>query len=171
MKRKISILGQTILIIFVGFACKSKNQGEDALSDFQLTYGIGPITEPMNLKPIDRPYAKTGEKLFNDKCASCHELDTKKIGPPLRDIMFRRKPEFIMNMMMNPDQMTRRHPDMRKLFAQYKTAMAVPELKQAEARAILEFLRREAMGVPGAPKKESKKDPKDKSEQNVIEGD
>lgn len=171
MKKTISIIAVTIAITFIGFACGSKKQGDDALTDFQLTYGIGPINQPMDLKPIDRAYAKTGEKLFNDKCASCHELDIKKIGPPLRDITFRRKPEFIMNMMLNPDQMTRRHPEMRKLYAQYKALMAVPELKQEDARAILEFLRREALAAPGTSKKESKRDPKDKSEQNVIEGD
>lgn len=171
MKRTILIIVEIIAITFIGLACGSKKQGDDTLTDFQLTYGIGPINQPMDLKPIDRAYAKTGERLYNEKCLSCHELDTKKIGPPLRDITFRRKPEFIMNMMLNPDQMTRRHPEMRKLYAQYKASMAVPELKHEDARAILEFLRREAMGVPGAPKKESKKDPKDKSEQNVIEGD
>lgn len=171
MRRTITIIGAVIIFALIRFACSSKKQGDDTLTDFQLAYGIGPINQRMDLKPIDRAYAKTGEKLFNEKCASCHELDTKKIGPPLRDVLFRRKPEFIMNMMLNPDQMTRRHPEMRILYAQYKAAMAVPEIKQEEARAILEFLRREAMGVPGAPKKETRINPKDKSEQNVIEGD
>ncbi len=171
MKRTISIIGMAILISVALAGCKSNKQGEDALTDFQLTYGIGPISQQMDLKPIDRAYAKTGEKLYNEKCLSCHELDTEKNGPPLRDITFRRKPEFIMNMMLNPDQMTRRHPEMRKLYAQYKALMAVPELKQEDARAILEFLRREALAAPGTSKKESKRDPKDKSEQNVIEGD
>jgi cytochrome c len=173
MKKMIMLLFLAILISVATIGCKSKKQqGEDApLTDFQLTYGIGPITQPMNLKPIDRPYAKTGEKPFAEKCGSCHELDTKKVGPPLRDIMFRRKPEFVMNMMLNPDQMMRRHPEIQKLFALYQSPMAVPGLKQDEARAILEFLRREALAAPGTGKKYTKKDTKKKDEQNVIEGD
>lgn len=171
MKKAVTIFCAATIIIIIGLACGSKKQGDDVLTDFQQANGIGPITQPLNLKPIDRAYAKVGEKLFNDKCASCHELDTKKVGPPLRDVLFRRKPEFVMNMMLNPDQMMRRHPEIIKLFAQYQSPMAVPELKQDDARAILEYLRRESLGVPGAPKKETRKTPKDKNEQNIIEGD
>jgi cytochrome c len=149
------------LISMVGFNCKSnKSQGDNPdapPTKFQLTYGIGPITKVMDLKPIDRAFAKTGEKLYDKYCASCHELDTKEVGPPLRDITFRRKPEFIMNMILNPDQMIRRHPEIIKLFAQYQSPMAFQDIKQDEARAILEYLRREALGKPEPAKKPSGK--------------
>jgi cytochrome c len=172
MKKLILIIGLIFLGCLAIIGCKPKQQGGDTpLTDFQLTYGIGPITEPMNLKPIDRPYAKTREKPFADKCGSCHELDSVKSGPALRDALFRRKPEFVMNMMLNPEQMIRRHPEIQKQSTQYKTPMVVPNLKREEARAILEYLRREALGVPGAVKKETKKDSKKKTEPNVIEGD
>jgi hypothetical protein len=124
----------------------------------------------MDLKPIDRAYAKPARSFYNEKCLSCHELILKKTGR-LCAISRSAANRIFMNMMLNPDQMTRRHPEMRKLYAQYKALMAVPELKQEDARAILEFLRREALAAPGTSKKESKRDPKDKSEQNVIEGD
>jgi cytochrome c len=161
MARFVLLVCAGIVISLSGIGCKSnKSQGDNPdapLTDFQLTYGIGPINKVMDLKPIDRPFAKVGAKLFDKYCASCHNLDSKKVGPPLRDITFRRKPEFIMNMMLNPDQMIRRHPEIIKLFAQYQTPMAFQNIKQEDARAILEYLRREAMGSPEPAKKSSAK--------------
>ncbi len=111
--------------------------------------GIGPIKE-VKLGPIDEKLVAQGEKLFAAKCTVCHQLDTKKIGPTLRDVTKQETPEFIMNMMLNTDQMERKNPHVKKLIAQYQTYMTILDLSQDDARALLEYLRSE--GEKGAPK-------------------
>ncbi|GJQ32566.1 MAG: hypothetical protein HBSAPP04_14050 [Ignavibacteriaceae bacterium] len=127
---------------------KSNAQGQSSgventsgLSDFELENGIGPIKEKLTLGEIDLARASKGEKAFNEKCASCHKLDERYVGPAQRDVLSRRSPEYIINMIMNPDEMTKKHPEAKKMLAEYMTAMPFQNVSQEEAMDILEYFR------------------------------
>lgn len=102
--------------------------------------GIGPVTS-VALAPIDSKLAKEGEKAFEQKCTACHKLDKRRVGPPLSGVTKRRTPEWIMNMIMNPTEMLEKDPIAKALLAEYSTQMANMSVTEAEARAILEYLR------------------------------
>jgi cytochrome c2 len=85
--------------------------------------------------------AKSGEKIFTEKCTQCHKLDERYTGPALRDVTSRRTPEFILNQILNPEEMTKRHPEVKKMLAQYATQMTFQNVSEDDAKAILEYLR------------------------------
>jgi mono/diheme cytochrome c family protein len=123
------------------------------LTPFELEHGIGPITEPVQLAPVDdeksEELAEAGEKVFAMKCSACHKMQDKYVGPPLGDVTLRRSPAFIMNQILNPEAMYNRHPEVRKLLAEYMTQMPNQGLTQDEARQIVEYLRTQAPGKAG----------------------
>lgn len=112
----------------------------DGLTSDELQYGIGPIRS-LELGPVDHELAEKGAELFKVKCSACHKLDEAYVGPPLADVTERRTPEFVMNMILNPDEMVARHPEVKALLAQYYTPMPDQQLSEADARAVLEYLR------------------------------
>lgn len=71
----------------------------------------------------------------------CHNMEGRMVGPELGDVMERRSPEFVMNFILNPSGMTREHPVGQELLQEYMTAMPYQNVKEDEARAIVEFLR------------------------------
>lgn len=111
------------------------------LTVFELDNGIGPIKEKLNLGPIDSKMVETGKKLFDSKCAQCHKLDERYTGPAQRDLIKRRSPEYIMNMILNPVEMVAKHPEAKKMFAQYPTQMTFQNVTQDDARMMLEYFR------------------------------
>ena len=102
--------------------------------------GIGPISS-VELAEIDPALAKTGEEVFTAKCSACHKIEKRFVGPALRGVTERRSPEWIMNMILNPDQMTKENPTAKKLLSEYLTQMANQNLSHDEARAVLEYFR------------------------------
>lgn len=123
---------------------KSKSVNTDlssGLSDFELENGIGPVKQKLELGPIDPKLVKKGEEIFNTKCIACHKLDERYVGPAQRDVIKRRTPEFIMNMMLNPTEMQEKHPVVKKLLAEYMTQMTNQNLSFDDARALLEYFR------------------------------
>jgi mono/diheme cytochrome c family protein len=109
--------------------------------------GVGPVKE-VTLGPIDAQMAQAGRKTFDAKCALCHLLDGKKMGPPLRDVTQQRAPEWIMNMLLNASEMLASDPEASKLAAQFPLRMPNQQLKQDDARQILEYLRQVAQEKP-----------------------
>ncbi len=103
--------------------------------------GIGPIKEIKLPETIDETLAKRGEEVFKNKCSVCHKLDERYVGPPLKGITKRRTPEWIMNIILNPQEMTQKDPIAKKLLQEYLTQMSV-QASQDEARAILEYFRK-----------------------------
>lgn len=123
---------------------KSKSVNSDmtgGLSEFELENGIGPVKQKLELGPIDLKLVKKGEEIFNTKCVACHKLDERYVGPAQRDVIKRRTPEFIMNMMLNPQEMQEKHPVVKKLLAEYMTQMTNQNLSFDDARALLEYFR------------------------------
>ncbi|SFW34801.1 Cytochrome c [Sinomicrobium oceani] len=103
--------------------------------------GIGPIKE-VKFGDIDNGLAAKGEEAFKTKCTACHKTDQKFIGPALKGVYERRSPEWVMNMMLNPDEMQQKDPIAKALVEEYNgTLMLNQNLSEDEARAIAEFLR------------------------------
>ncbi len=102
--------------------------------------GIGPISS-IELAEIDQALVSTGEELFKSKCSSCHKVDKRFVGPAIAGVVARRSPEWIMNMILNPEQMVEEDPIAMELLAEYLSPMANQSLTEEEARAILEYFR------------------------------
>ncbi len=120
------------------------------LSDVEMEQGIGPIRD-LQLGAVDDALAKEGEAAFVTKCSACHKLEERYVGPELGQILSRRRPEFVMNQILNSNEMVQRHPVVKELLAQYYTPMPVQVTDEAEARAILEYLRSVQTGAASTP--------------------
>jgi len=120
------------------------------LTSWEIQHGIGPVVEDIQLAAVDNALAERGKAIFVQKCATCHYLDMKKTGPPLRDVVKRRSPEYVMNQILNPEQMGKMHPDGRQLVAQYAQFMTIQGITRDNALELLDFLRSEA-GNPPVP--------------------
>lgn len=104
--------------------------------------GIGPVKDEVKLPAtIDKALVDKGQHTFDTKCASCHKFDSRLVGPPLRGVTQRRRPEWIMNQILNPVQMVQENKVAKELFAQYLVQMTFQDVTQDDARAILEFFR------------------------------
>lgn len=114
------------------------------LTAFQEQHGIGPVTEEIVLGPVDEELAEDGKELFEAKCAACHKMEEKYVGPPLGDATTKRSPAYLMNMILNPDGMYTKHPSARALLAEYMTQMPNLGLTQEQARQVVEYLRTQA---------------------------
>lgn len=102
--------------------------------------GVGPIHD-LELGALDEALAAKGEKAFSGTCSACHKMDARYVGPALAGVTKRRKPEWIMNMIMNPTEMTQKDPTAKALLGEYMTQMSVNATEE-EARAILEYFRK-----------------------------
>jgi len=117
---------------------RSTSSGE--LTEDELTYGIGPIRD-LDLGAIDAALAEEGKEVFRTQCSACHKMDDRYVGPRLGTVLARRPPEFVMNMILNANEMVQRHPGVREMLAQFYTPMPVQVTDPEQARAILEYLR------------------------------
>ena len=104
--------------------------------------GVGPITNVELGADIDKALAEKGKEIFESKCTACHNTDeTRKVGPGLAGVTERRKPEWVMNMVLNPEKMVQEDPTAKELLAEYLAPMANQNLTEEEARAVLEYFR------------------------------
>ena len=103
--------------------------------------GVGPIIAVDITGRINQSMADEGEVIFNRICSACHKLDQKFIGPALIGVTKRRTPEWIMNMIMNPEQMVKKNAQARRLHMEYASSMVYQGLTEAETRSILEYFR------------------------------
>lgn len=111
------------------------------LSAFETENGIGPVKAKLTLSKIDQSLVTKGKTVFDSKCAACHKLDDRYVGPAQRDVTKRRSPEYILNMIMNPEEMYKKHPEAKKMLAEYMTQMPNQNITMEEARAVLEYFR------------------------------
>lgn len=114
---------------------------ESGLSAFQVEHGIGPVTAPVELGPLNEAMAEEGEEIFEVKCTACHKRDEKYVGPALAGVTERRSAAYIMNMILNPQEMVERHPVAKQLLAEHMTFMPAQGLTENEARQVVEYLR------------------------------
>lgn len=104
--------------------------------------GIGPITS-FTQPAFDQAVADEGNKLFIVRCTMCHEYGEDKLGPALKGITKKRTPEWILNLMLNTEEMFEKDPDALALKDKYESMMVSVGLNEQEAKSILEYLRQE----------------------------
>lgn len=104
--------------------------------------GIGPIKSLKLDDKIDQEMVAHGAEVFKKLCTACHRVDKKFIGPSPAGIMERRTPEWVMNMILNPVEMTQKDPLAKALLIEFNGApMANQNLSEEDSRAILEYFR------------------------------
>lgn len=133
MKEKVSYLVILVMLIFTGTIFTGCGENTDLI-------GVGPIKK-IDLKPVDKAMSDRGKVVFDAKCVACHKFDVKVVGPPLNGVTKRRKPEWIMNMILNPEQMTKENIVAKQLLAEHLTQMTFQNVTQDEARSVLEYFR------------------------------
>jgi len=107
--------------------------------------GLGKWTaENVNVgATLDPTMAAAGEKIQAVKCVSCHKLTEEKlVGPGWKGVTQRRKAEWIMNFITNPDPMIDKDPAVQAQLELCLVRMPNQNLVDTEAREILEFMRK-----------------------------
>jgi len=141
-----------IVLAFLAFSCAPDKPSDstkesdpnksavEAITD--PTKGIGAIKNVTMNTPLDQERIKRGEEIYNMKCQACHKLDDKRVvGPGWKDITTRRKPEWIMNMILNVDVMLEQDEEAQKMLELCLMRMPNQNLSIGDARDVLEFMR------------------------------
>jgi len=118
---------------------------EDAPPAYDSTRGQGKWTEEnINLgESLNQEWVTSGENISNTKCTSCHKLTHEKlVGPGWEGVTTRRKPEWIMNFITNPDPMIDKDPNAQAMLELCLVRMPNQNLSDGEARNIFEFMRK-----------------------------
>lgn len=97
------------------------------------------------LGAIDEAKAEKGKEVFTSKCSSCHQLDSKAIGPALRGVTKRRSADWVGSMLSDPQGFVQSNEEAKKLFEEYnKIPMVIPGgITDEEKGAVIEYLRKE----------------------------
>ncbi len=104
--------------------------------------GIGPVSEVDISGEIDSTMVEAGKEIYETKCIACHNINEKMIGPPQKGILDRRSPEWVMNMILNSEEMIKKDPIAKKLLAEYNNVpMVSQQLTEEDARKVLEYFR------------------------------
>ncbi len=103
--------------------------------------GVGPIKSVTLGETVDEALAATGMETFEAKCTACHKMGKRFVGPDLVGVVDRREPEWIMNMILDPELMVKENEAARQLLMEYSAPMANQSLTEEEARGILEYFR------------------------------
>lgn len=105
--------------------------------------GVGQFTNVQVGESIDPEMAAKGKEIFQTKCTVCHQAtDQKLIGPGLKGITKIRTPEWIMNMITNPDEMVQQDAVAKAVYEEFNhTQMTNQGVDKEGARDLYEFLR------------------------------
>jgi len=88
-----------------------------------------------------------GEKLFKANCTSCHAIETKVVGPALKDVHKRRKEDWLLKWIKNSQAMVQAGDATAvQLFNDNNKVPMLPfeMLKETEIKSILEYLKKES---------------------------
>jgi cytochrome c len=106
------------------------------------TKGIGQIKNVNLHNPLESDRIERGKAIYEMKCSACHKLtDQRIVGPGWQGVTKHRKPEWIMNMILNVDVMLDQDPEAQKLLELCLTRMPNQNVSIGDARDILEFMR------------------------------
>ncbi len=104
--------------------------------------GVGPFTDVTFPDEINAEMAAAGEEKFQAICTACHMAEQRMIGPALKGVYERRSPEWVMNMIINPDKMLKEDPIAKALLKEYNNAIMLNQnLSEEETRNLAEYLR------------------------------
>ena len=166
MKINISILACLFTLILVGCGGKTEKKEEgfsvnrkkspekveqstpetnDVPASQRITLdnkGVGQIKD-ITLDPeIDQAMANAGGELFKTNCTACHRTDKRFIGPKMQGILERRSPEWVMNMILDPQLMVEEDRCAKDLLVEFNgAAMSNQNLTVEQTRSLLEYFR------------------------------
>ena len=136
-------------------ACNSNDKGKDsttpasenssaaATTDANNPKGVGPHQNVQLTHPLDEKMIAEGQNTYNVKCGSCHKLtDEKLVGPGWKGVTDRRTPEWIMNFVTNTEEMLEKDTAAQHLLEICLVKMPYQNLSDQDARAVLEFMRK-----------------------------
>lgn len=148
---KVQIIATLGLAAFFFVSCNSKEQAEKDASANPTPQEIlakspathGKLSKPVELtNPLNQEWIKNGQGIYDMKCLACHKLDeTRIVGPGWKGVTERREPVWIMNMIVNVDEMLDNDPDAQELLEQCLVRMPNQNLTEDDARHVLEFMR------------------------------
>lgn len=96
----------------------------------------------ITLGEIDPAMAEKGRSTYDVKCQACHSTGPNRVvGPGWKGITERRKPEWIMNMILNIDVMLETDAEAQKGLEECLVRMPNQGLSKEEGREVLEFMR------------------------------
>jgi mono/diheme cytochrome c family protein len=105
--------------------------------------GVGKFQNVELTHPLDEKMVATGKNVYEVKCASCHKTtDEKLVGPGFAKVTDRRTPEWIMNFITNTEEMIEKDQAAQKMLEECLVRMPNQNLSDADARGVLEFLRK-----------------------------
>ncbi len=99
------------------------------------------VVQDVKVGAFDASLAAKGEQIFKMKCIACHQYDKRLVGPPLRDVAKRRSADYIISMIISPEEMQEKNDTVKALVQQYMTKMTNQNVTLDDARAIYEHLR------------------------------
>ncbi len=158
MKRKIITTLCLLSIIIVIGACG--NNGDQSSSETTTDQtSTGDATDASSYDPtrgegkhdatnvvvgaIDEAMASKGKSISDTKCLSCHKLsDERLVGPGWKGVTERKNAHWIMNFITNPDPMIDKDPEVQAQLELCLVRMPNQNLQDDEARAIVEFMRK-----------------------------
>ncbi|TVQ67909.1 MAG: cytochrome c [Balneolaceae bacterium] len=138
----ISSLSLSLLFLFSG--CSGET--DKTVTDFELEHGIGPVNEVITLNEINPELAQRGKMIYDNLCIACHQMDAVVTAPRLRNTANNRSAAFILNYILNPEEMSQRHPVGRQLAGEYPGVKSRLGIEMEDALAVLEYLRLAAKG-------------------------
>lgn len=104
--------------------------------------GIGPISSYSFSPEINTALSEQGKGIYNSKCTACHMANQRMIGPALSGVYERRSPEWVLNLLLNTDEMLKKDPITIALLKEHNNAiMNNQNLSEDEAKAVAEYLR------------------------------
>lgn len=121
---------------------QSKVEPSDPYENWKQFHGVGPVKAFTLPTEVDQQLVAKGQEIFESKCTACHKVDKKFIGPSPKDILSRRNPAWVMNMILDPGKMVQEDAIAKKLLMDYNgSPMANQNLSEEEARSVLEYFR------------------------------
>ena len=150
MNRKLVSVASLCIAVAVFVACNGDNKTSSGTADSSANAtaasdpkGIGKYTNVELTHPLDEKMVADGKNVYDLKCASCHKLtDEKLVGPGWKGVTDRRTPEWIMNFVTNVDEMIEKDTAAQRMLEQCLVRMPNQNLSEGDARASLEFMRK-----------------------------
>jgi cytochrome c551/c552 len=152
MKKKHLLAGILFSSICVAIACNSGTEKENNNSATTTTEnpdvstdpkGVGPHQNVQLTHPLDEKMVAEGQRISSVKCESCHKLtDEKLVGPGWKGVTDRRTPEWIMNFIVNTEEMLQKDTAVQNMLEVCLVKMPNQGLSETDARAVLEFMRK-----------------------------
>ena len=105
--------------------------------------GIGPIKNVELTHPLDEKMVAEGKNITDVKCGSCHKMtDERLVGPGWKGVTDRRTPEWIMNFIVNTEEMVEKDTAVQRMLEVCLVKMPNQGLSETDARNVLEYMRK-----------------------------